>query len=485
MFRNFHLVKEQPGAKRWRHEHGDALASTAPVSTVHFSLRALACITFILLLSSQMLLISVWKSGHTKRLTMQQNMADALVTHWRVRPDKASNAKVRLRATDTAEAVGFLSPGTLVRAYQYDEVGSETYLFLMSPLTGFARTKLFEPIPDEDEFDLSPLMYEGYRMEGRNRTARYLYAPTILVVAQQLWNALQVFEIFLAMALYFVVRSNTTTTTESAKGCWATFARACDHRFWGLSGAVGLGILLPLSTYVSSPGATVYAFVTLMTCLVALTNNGAHVLVEVSPEESKIKDADTRWLFPAASSASSSLQQLPFLIPSLALDNGSCGEGPMTRKPEKQEGWQRLPVWLVAQEEMLGFLCNLASSLYNYHNSQKTWPHWQRHFFNLDKYFGWVGGDGHSKGDVFYTGMYALGLPNVDVPLYVPGSRGSTTGGHVFWMLWSIIPVLYVAYYLCMYLLAPRSPGVKIQRTLLLFAMFHFLFMTGKTYQVW
>ena len=141
---------------------------------------------------------------------------------------------------------------------------------------------------------------------------------------------------------------------------------------------------------------------------------------------------------------------------------------------------QTLPSRPVMQIELLGFLCNLSSSLYNYHHSHKTWPHWRYHFFNLDKFFGWIGGNHRAKIDMFNTRVYTLGLPNVHVPLYVPGGLGSTTGGHMFWILWSFIPVLYVAYYLCMYLLAPRSPGVKIQRAMLLFSMFHFLFLTGK-----
>ena len=228
-------------------------------------------------------------------------------------------------------------------------------------------------------------------------------------------------------------------------------------------------IMLPFSVYVSSPGAMVFSFVALMTCKWAFAQNPTELVIDVGPT--------------AAS------PQEPLMLPLLDQENCTAETQPVLvlspssaprSEPKKNVVSMVLPRMWVGQEEWLGFLCNLSSSLYNYHNSHKTWPHWRFHFFNLDKYFGWTGGSHQSKVDMFNTGMYTLGLPNVDVPLYVPGARGSTTGGHVFWFLWSIIPTFYVSYYLCMYLLAPRAPGVKIQRGLLLFSMFHFLFMTGK-----
>ena len=141
------------------------------------------------------------------------------------------------------------------------------------------------------------------------------------------------------------------------------------------------------------------------------------------------------------------------------------------------------PACRLIREETLGFLCNLASSLYNYQSSDASWPHWRRIFRRMDRYFGWP----YDKSfcDVFNDKLYTLGFTeDINVPLYVPGQQGSTVGVHLFWILWSILPFLYIAYYFCMFLLAPRSPGVKLQRALILFAMFHFLFMTGKMYQV-
>ena len=133
--------------------------------------------------------------------------------------------------------------------------------------------------------------------------------------------------------------------------------------------------------------------------------------------------------------------------------------------------------WFLIKEETLGFLCNLASSLYNYHGSRITWPHWETKFRAVDRLMGWTGGDGEYV-EVLNEDIYTLDM-EPHVPLYVPRAMGSTFGAYLFWFLWTVIPVIYVSYFLAMYCLAERSPGVKVQRALLLFAMFHFLFMTG------
>lgn len=151
---------------------------------------------------------------------------------------------------------------------------------------------------------------------------------------------------------------------------------------------------------------------------------------------------------------------------------------PATKSPSLATATAFLP-WFLIKEETLGFLCNLASSLYNYHNSHKTWPHWEDRFVAVDRALGLPGGDGRYL-DVSNEKLYTLGLPNVQVPLFVPRAMGTTTGCHLFVVLWAFIPVLYVSYFIAMYLLAPRSPWPKAQRALLAFGIFHFLFMTGK-----
>ena len=482
MDRKKHLLQQlRSSIKRAPSQHAGDVPAHSPLRC---SLRTMAFTTLLLLFSSQLLLLSVWNSGRTKKLNVLLRTAEPLVTHWRVRPENSANTKVLLRASETADAVGFLSPGTRVRTYPYSELSDDKYLFMMSPINGFALKRLFEMVPEGDEFDLSPFLYEGYRWEGHNLKTRFLFAPTALVIAQQLWNALQIFEVFLAIALFYVVRSNTATSSD---GCsWLTITRTCEHYFVGLGGALGLMILLPFSIYVSSPGAPVLAIVTLMTCLLALSSQNAKaILLDVGPGEcTQVKATQGRWSCRKLLLSTSLLQQehLFSLVPSHDSDEvkGAVCSSSVSVRSEENSMEQTLPSRPVMQIELLGFLCNLSSSLYNYHHSHKTWPHWRYHFFNLDKFFGWIGGNHRAKIDMFNTRVYTLGLPNVHVPLYVPGGLGSTTGGHMFWILWSFIPVLYVAYYLCMYLLAPRSPGVKIQRAMLLFSMFHFLFLTGK-----
>ena len=71
-----------------------------------------------------------------------------------------------------------------------------------------------------------------------------------------------------------------------------------------------------------------------------------------------------------------------------------------------------------------------------------------------------------------------MGISNVRVPLFIPRAIGSTTGAQIFLVVWSVLPFLYVCYFLCMFTLAPRSPGTNIQRGLCLFGICHFLFFT-------
>jgi len=485
-------------------------------SALQISIRKLALFALALLVSSQCLTYTVWRSGRAKQRQQQQ----PLVTHWKVRDSLHSKAKVRLSALESSTATaGYLAPGTIIRAYAYDEQrNSEKFIFVMTPIKGFALRKLFEPVlPQQDDennnnnnnnnynYDhVSPYLYEGYRKAGHNRTARYLYAPKRLVVAQQLWNALQVIQVFLALALYYVHIL-----------CNATVSRG-QRWMVGVSGAVILGLLLPFSIYVTSPGATLFSVVSLLSCLVGICGGRAELVLVVG--EKAMKDTSIR------SSAAPAIQDERLvqadnqeddeetwnLVPTtdentdddenddddddddtalgesehkLLILNGCEVQDESGNRDAEMDCQSKVLLtttsWFVIKEEMLGFLCNLASSLYNYLSSRGTWPHWYHYFLSIDGYFGWAGGNG-KKLDVSKHFIYTLGIDNLDVPLYVPGSKGSTFGVHLFWILWSIIPTIYVSYFLCMYLLAPRSPGVKVQRSLLLFSMFHFLFMTGK-----
>jgi len=333
--------------------------------------------------------------------------------------------------------VAFIPPGTEVEAVSFN---SNEYLHLVEPVSGFVSKKLFRP--SDSDGDASPWMYEGFRLAGRNRNARYSYSPTLLVVAQQVWNAVQVLHVLLVICLYyhhFILAPHRSVRVRIVVST-TTIALHC--------------LLLPLSIYAISPGAVAFAIVAYITAVVGLLSR-TDMEVSVSDRvKSEVSPTD---------------------VEDTTLEDEESLSSVATASKEKEAN--TLPLWYIVKEETLGLLCNLASSLYNYHGSRSTWPHWESQFSSVDKFMGWTGGNREYL-DVLDQEVYTLGLVD-HVPLFVPRAVGSTFGSHLFWILWAFIPVLYVSYFLVMYVLAERSPGVKVQRALLLFAIFHFLFMTG------
>ena len=420
-------------------------------STLHFSVRKLALITLALLVFSQLLALSVWRSGHTKKVTRGET---PLVTHWKVSDNNPGNTEVHLRAIQSAEPVGYLSPGTIVQAYEYEH--SNKYLFLMTPLNGFALKNIFEPVSGQGMYNASPYLYEGYRKENRNMTARYLFAPTRLVVAQQMWNALQVSQILLVISLFYV---HVVCRTSSWRKCWII----------GLVWATPFLLLVPFSIYVTSPGATLFALVSLVSSIVAIMGGRTELVLDVGKH--------------AKDSCLPSDQVKLVNIMAMGDDDETDMEQARRAVSHCRRGStvasSTSAAWFLVREEMLGFLCIIASGVNNYTDSHKTWPDWHQHILRMDDHFGLTGG-GFENENFFMPDIYTLGLPNLDMPLYIPQARGLTMGDHLYWIMWSFIPVVCISLFLCMYLLAPRSPGVKIQRALLLFSIFHFLFMTGK-----
>jgi len=406
-------------------------STTSKGGAIRFSIRKLSILVLILLLSSQFLFGVVRSSG----VAIKNESEGPIVTHWRLQDNK--RAKVRFSALQDSSAVGYIEPGTQVTAYSWTH--SNKYLFLVSPIRGFVLKKIFDPLPEKD-YDSSPIMYTGYRREGPGMVKRFTYAPTSLVVAQQLWNAVQVLQTFLVIALYYVKVIACRTPVYSRCFCVVT----------GLSMFFAFALLLPFSVYVTSPGSTVFGILVLVSTVLGIRTDTILVL-DVSGRPRHIVAG-------GATTEDEEMGSTMLLI----------------RKVQVVA----LPEWFLAKEEVIGFFCNLCSSLYNYNASFYVWPHWRKYFFRIDRHFGWKGRPSKFT-DVFNMNYYTLGT-NVEIPLYLPGGRGSTFGVHFFWILWSVIPVLYVSYFTCMFVLAKRSPGVKIQRALLLFSIFHFLFMTGK-----
>jgi len=188
-------------------------------------------------------------------------------------------------------------------------------------------------------------------------------------------------------------------------------------------------VFLPFSVYVVSPGAHVFACLVLINMLLAFFVQPNHALQISIGEKSNSNN----------NSNNNSL-------------DGS---------------------WFLTREETLACVCNLGSSLYNYAGSIRTWPHWKRYFYQLDAYMEWP-----DEGDCTVNKDFTMGLDGVHMPLFVSRASGSMTGAQVFWLVWSVLPFLYVSYFFVMFLLAKKSPGTIVQRILCTYGMLHFLFGT-------
>lgn len=384
-------------------EPSDAASSNTEGWT--FSVRTLGILTLVLLGSSRILLRYQCSAAGARKARATQ----PLVTKWRV-ATKTSRVSVRLNPRTTSRIGSRLDPGDIVEAYGE---GTPNFMLLLEPQRGFARRKgeilgrdLFERVTDESEPASStcPLLYDGWWPQNK-KTSRYLYAPVAMVVAQQLWNAMQVFEILLLISLAY---ADATNSLKFAAICVVSLVVTC---------------LLPFSHYLTSPGGYIFACATLLTCIWAIRTN-----VKLT----------------------------------LCVGDKSTATGHRS----------------VVREETIAFLCNLCCSLYNHHASRRTWPHWNRHFRTIDKFFGWVGATPGKQSDCYNAMFYTMGISSVRAPMYVARNTGTTAGANVFVVIWSFLPFLYVCYFGCLYLLSSRSPYKNVQRGLCLFGAFHFLFLT-------
>ena len=136
--------------------------------------------------------------------------------------------------------------------------------------------------------------------------------------------------------------------------------------------------------------------------------------------------------------------------------------------------------------EFLAFLCNLLCSLYNFRAEARLhlWPEWSKVYHDV----------GHSIGmdadpNEFLRAMYVMGLSPRSAPAFIPlagavGHLSNVGTPHclVFLLVWSVLPFLYVAYFGLMFWIAGTSqmsrPSMIVQRTLCLWGVVHFLFLT-------
>lgn len=190
------------------------------------------------------------------------------------------------------------------------------------------------------------------------------------------------------------------------------------RKTWGFRGFAGVCVLaMPFAHYVTSPGAAIWAALLLAACIRART------------------------------------------APDLAI---SVADAPARGTP------------LIVKFAFLAFLCNLGSSLYNFNASRNLWPYWSDIFDAIAGYIGFTA-DIPAIARAFYT----LGVEGIDLPAYLnTGSPASNLGALLFTIIWSVLPALYILYFLAMMQLAKYSPGRRIQQALCLFGIFHFLFLT-------
>ena len=280
-------------------------------------------------------------------------------------------------------------------------------------------------------FQPTPLVYQGWWPVSERSERQYLYAPTILIVAQCLWNATQVFQIFFLLALgyysFFTGVDNEVSSNCTIRKILVTFIVLLSS------------MLLPFSVYVISIGGHIFAGLTVLSALVALRSPDKVLRLSVGEDEynrhrkrssCNVKDDDSRH------------------------HNGEI-DGAIQRS------------WMLVPEESLACLANLFSHMYN---GRKPW--WNVYAF-VDRVFGLKNG-----GDVTPKEAFYMGRSNARIPLFVSQANHSSSHARVFLVLWSILPLLYTAYFGVMYLVAVRSPGAKIQRLVCVFGILNFLFCT-------
>jgi len=265
----------------------------------------------------------------------------------------------------------------------------------------------------------------------------HTYAPKALVCAQLLWNATQVAQLCILIC----------------------FRTSCRNWLLCVTSVLTVG-MLPLSVYVASPGAHVFAAITFISALVAV-RSGADVEVQIldgTPHQD-----------PSGETPNS-----PESSPGLVSSNVESGTLVRSSNPRQ---WAASTLQHLCTLEFLAFLCNLGSSIYNAHASQKLWPYWYKDCEKVCVSFGC-----NVEPRIFVKRMYSLGL-HMNVPAYIPLSGGQPRHimfNAVFLVIWSILPFLYTAYFAILFVMSGNfsRSSMIMQRVLCLYGMVHFSFLT-------
>ena len=130
---------------------------------------------------------------------------------------------------------------------------------------------------------------------------------------------------------------------------------------------------------------------------------------------------------------------------------------------------------LFAKFEFVAFVCTLLCSMYNYQVTGTLWPHWISIYDNIDAMLGLA-----PNVPEMVQYLYTLGLSGVTFPAYIEVgdvAKGNV-GAVVFLLIWTVLPFLYVVYFLILAKLAKDAPGTRVQQLLCLGCILHFLFLT-------
>jgi hypothetical protein len=404
---------------------------TAAAAEASISIRKLAWTVLVLLLSSHVVLLHQCRMVTTEedttakvrgryRASTNITIMERPTRHPDRYGDSENFCRDVLQHGDVVETIEEYVDGNVdgnvtpfLIAQEYDD-----FVRVVHPTAGFLSRETLsrlEPVQffhqESTLFGGTPLIYQGWWPSEDHSERQYVYAPTALVVAQSLWNAMQVFQLFLLLTL-------------GCEGCHAADVNGSSctlQKFLVAFLVMACLTLLPFSVYVISLGGHIFACLTVMTTLVALS------------------------------------------MPYCADLYFSVQEGPKKSNPNETSA----RTWRIIDEETVACLANAFSHMYN---GRQPW--WSTFDF-VDRLFGFKNG-----GDVTPKIAFSMGRSGTRIPLFVSQANHSSTGARVFLVLWSILPFWYVSYFLIMYVTAVHSPGVKVQRAVCLFGIVNFLFCT-------
>ena len=124
--------------------------------------------------------------------------------------------------------------------------------------------------------------------------------------------------------------------------------------------------------------------------------------------------------------------------------------------------------------EFLAFICTLLCSLYNYNASKLCFPYWSAIFDNTADATGFT-----ASTEQIAQWFYSAGGIGSQMPSFIEvGRDGTTLGALIFLLIWTVLPALYVLYFIILAKLAKGLPGAKVQIALCVYCIFHFVFLT-------